>query len=241
MAIISLIGSTVGSAINGGNVTLTLPGNYSSGNVAIVVVTLGTSTTATLACASSSGGAFTQIVTTVASSFARFGVFRTVISSTSALTQAVITGTASALDTTVAGIHIFRNVDQVTPEDVTATSTTGASTTPDSPSITVTSCGCAIISAVGTSLISTLTAPSSWLNATTKTTNDTNDATIGQAWITNATTNAFDPASWTSTTTTPWCSATIALRPVAYTWDEMGVISDSDVVKASRTTVVRSY
>lgn len=240
MPIITFVGSTGGNAINGGNVTLTYRGQYSSNAYALVAVTLATSKASVLAVASSSGAAFTQVVTTIASSYARFGVFRRLLGS-SAETQCTITGTGGSTDATSCVIHLFRNVDITTPEDATATSTTGASSTPDSPSITVASCGCAIISAIGISILASPTAPSSFLNLTMASGNDTRDATTSQAWITNLTTGAFNPAAWGSTLSNQWCSATIALRPAAFIWDEVGITSAEAAVKEARLTIIRSY
>jgi hypothetical protein len=239
MPIITFVGSTGASALNGGNATITYPGQYSSNACAIVAVTLGTSRTTALAVASSSGAAFTQIVATIVSSNARFGVFRRLLGS-SAETQCTVTGSALAVDSTTSVLMLFRDVDATTPEDATATSTTGSGTAPLGPSITVVSCGCAIITAVGISLNSAPTAPSSFLNATSKATTDTDPATTAQAWITNKTTAVYTPTAWTSTTAS-WCSATIALRPISSFWYEMGYIGADPVVMEANRTVIRSY
>lgn len=246
---ISLIGSTMAGALNGGNVTITLPGTYSSGDVAVVNVTLGTSKATVLSVASSSGAAYTQIVTTIVSSLVRFGVFRQVIPSTG-YTQFTVTGAGGSTDSTCSIVHIFTGVDQTTPEDVTATSTTGNSATPDSPSITVASCSDAIVTSVGWSVSARLlTAPTSFSDALTEQSSDTRPAQAGQAWITNATTSAFDPASWTSTgAASGWCAATIALKPFvlvssAEQWAAImaGPDISSSVVDEARRVVVRSY
>jgi len=213
---ITFVGATSGGAINGGDATITLPGTYSAGDYSIVGVTLATSKAATLSVTSSSGDAYTQIVTTIDTSNTVFGVFRRLIVSTGE-TQITVTGTAGASDTTTGIVMIFDGVHPYTPEDVTPTSTNGASATPDSPSITVVSCSDVIITAVGfgTTLtaVNPPTPPSSFLNPTTANSTDTNSAKSGMAWITNATTAAFNPAAWTSTASVTWASATIALRP----------------------------
>ncbi len=242
MTAIALVGSTGGGAINGGNVTLTYPAG-SVGNCSIVTVTLGTSKASTLSVTSSSGAAsfYTQIVTTLQSSNVRFGVFRRIVQS-SAETSVIVTGTGGSTDATSGVMHVFSNVDRTTPEDVTATSTNGASTTPDSPSITVASCGDAIMSAVGIGIVSAPTAPSSFLNSQVATGSDTNPITSAAAWITNASTAAFNPTTWTSTTAT-WTSATIALRR-AFGHDTGGfdVMDSSEILaREERTTIVRSY
>lgn len=241
---ISFIGSTGGSAINGGNVTLTLPGTYSSGDVAVVTVTLGTSKATSLSVASSSGGAFSQIVTTTNSSFARFGVFRQVLASTTSV-QAVITGSGGSTDSTSGVVHIFRGVDNTTPEDATPTSTTGSGTSWDSPSITPVTSNDVILTCVGGQTILAITAPSSFSDATTASGNDTFDCRSGQAWITNATTSAFDPAAWTSTATVSWVAATVALRPFIppdIFWASFAAGPDiAPQIDEMRRVTVRSY
>ncbi len=241
MSAISLAGSTGGSALNGGTVTLTYPAAArANGNVAVCVVTLGTAAATALAVASSSGAAYTQIVTTVQSSNVRFGVFRRILQST-AETQAVITGTGGSTDTTSGVIMIYSAVDRTTPEDVTATSTNGSGTSPNSPSITVASSGDAIITAIGIGLVSVPTAPSSYANTTIASGADTRPATSAAAWITNASTAAIDPAAWASTTAT-WISATIALRrEYDIAANGVGDETEASIVRESRRVVVRSY
>lgn len=241
MTDISFVNSTGGGAINGGNVTLTYPAGVGPGDCSIVTVTLGTSKTTTLSVTSSSGAAsfYSQIVTTIQSSFVRFGVFRRIIASSAEL-SCIVTGSGGSTDATSAVIHVFENVDRTTPEDVTATSTNGGSTTPDSPSITVASCGCAIISAVGIGIVSAPTAPSSFVNSQVATGSDTHPITSAAAWITNNSTAAFNPTTWTSTSAT-WASATIALRRAYDQGFEKGWRSDSEQVDEMRRVVVRSY
>lgn len=247
---ISFIGSTGGSAINGGNVTLTLPGTYKAGDVAIVNITLGTSKATTMSVASSSGGAYDQIVSTITSSLVRFAVFAETIPSTGALTQAVITGTGGSTDATAAVVHIFRGCElssvasgQIDGQDVAATSTTGATANPDSPSITVASCSCVVITSVGFGIINALTAATSWLNATTAVGNDTNPANAAQAWITNVSTSALNPVQWTSTgVADTWCSATIALKPSIDYGSVFGTQMDMGAdAERAKTFAIESY
>lgn len=242
MTAISLIGSTGGGATNGGNVALTYP-SPARGNVAVVTVCIGTGTAPTLAVVSSSGGAgfFTQIVSTIRSSNHSFGVFRRVISSPLEL-GCRVNGNGLSTSSVTAVLHMFANVDRTTPEDVTPTSTNGASTTPDSPSITVASCGCAIVSAIGLGLVSAPTAPSSFLNSQVATGADTVPASAAAAWITNASTAAFNPTTWTSTSQV-WISATIALRR-AFGHDTGGSAigtRSAAQVQEQRRVVVKSY
>lgn len=219
---IAFAGSVTGSATNGGNVTLTIPSSAAViGNCAVIAVTLGTTRLTALAVASSTGIAYTQIVTTTVSSFARFGVFRRIFASTAEVTL-TITGTAGTSDAAACACLIFSGVSTSAPEDATPTSTTGASTTPDSPSITVTQSNCAIISPVGVAgSLLVPTAPSSFLNAISTDGNDTLDAATFSAWISNTSTSPYDPTPWGISVPRTWLSATIALAPAgapSFTW-----------------------
>ena len=241
---ITFVGATTGSAINGGNATVTLASSRVAGDYIVVAVTQGTSKTSTLTVTTSSGLSYTQIVTTIVSSLTRFGVFRRILGSSDE-TSIIIGGTGGSSDCVTAVSHIFDGVDPTTPEDVTATSTIGSGTTPDSPSITVVTSNDVIVSAVGNSIVGGgITAPASFSDATNVTGNDTRDATTAQAWILNNSTSAFSPGSWTSTAAAGWCSATIALRPfippdLGYPLPE--VTSADEVAREARRTVVRSY
>lgn len=210
---ISFVGSSIQAVGNGGNATIDFS-PVAVGDYVLLAATLGTSRTTGMAVTSSSGASvYTTVVSTVTSSFARFAMFRHIVASTGE-TTVTVTGTAGASDSLAAVAMVFRGVDPTTPEDVTATSTTGSGTTPDSPLITVASCGCAIISAFGAQINdAAVTPPSSFLNATTINNNDTLDATTGQAWLTYSSTAPFDPTSWTNLISATWVSATVALRP----------------------------
>jgi hypothetical protein len=247
---VQFIGTTSGSAINGGNVAITYPGPFKSSDVAIVTVSICTSLAATLAVVSSSGGAlYTQIVTTIRTSNLSFGVFRRVIASTAEQAISITGGAARALTSVTGVVHIFRGVDTTTPEDVAATSTNGGSTSADPPSITPASFGCGIVASMGrgTSISATLTGPSGFLNFQSTTANDTDPATVGQAWIGNGSTSPADPGVFASSVTGTWCSATVALRPLALTsaagdpWRSMGENSADYLVREALKTVVRSY
>lgn len=243
---ISFVGSTGGGSLNGGNVTMTIPGTYDEGDVVYIAATLGTSRTTSPTVRSSSGGTsstlFTEVITAANSSYCRFSVFRLKITSTAAQTQAVVIGTANSTDATAGVCLVFRGVENASPEDVTATSTTGSGANADSPSITVASCSDAIISAIGIQFVSVPTAPSSFLNSVVANANDTIDATAGMAWITNVSTAAFNPTAWTSTAAS-WCSATIAVRPANITgWSATpGMTATNSRINEDRRVVVRSY
>lgn len=230
---ITFVGSSVAeaSATNGGTATITLGSALEIDDVAIVAVTLGTSRTisaaSSLTVTTSDGTAYTQIVPTVTSSFAKFSVWRLVLSS-SQIGQAVCPGTGASSDSNAAVALTFRGVRSSAPEDVSPTSTSGTLSQPDSPSITVASSDDAVITAVGQQVNdTTVTAPSSFLNQIDINANDTWDATTGMAWITLASTSAFNPAAWSNFSIgTGWASATVALKAaeqLVFTWQDYGL------------------
>lgn len=222
---ITVVGSTTGSANNGGNVTLTFTGIASSDYI-IVSATRGTSRTAAMTVTSSSGGSYTNLLGgTITSSGCQFSVWGQLVSSAGTPTQAIIAGTAASSDSCCAVGSFWRGVRSSAPADATATSTTGNSSTPDSPSITVvnTDLGDVIITAIGQQATGvTLTPPASFASLGTISVNDNWDAAGGQAWITYASTAAINPALWTSTLSAGWGAATIALAviPVSFTWQD---------------------
>lgn len=219
---IAFVGSSAQGVTNGGNATITFS-PVSSGNYILVAATLGTTrTTGMVISGSAAGLTYTTILSTITSSFARFAMFRRLAASTTETTVS-ITGTGGTSDSLAAVAMVFSGVDPTTPEDATVTSTTGSGTTPDSPSITVESCGCAIISAFGAQISdTTVTAPSSFLNQTNINANDTIDATTGQAWLTYNSTAPINPTAWSNLTTATWISATVALRPFVppFVWQD---------------------
>lgn len=118
-------------------------------------------------------------------------------------------------------VHVFRNVDPVTPMDVTATYATGTGTgRPDPAAIEPVTAGawiCAFYaSAAGTG--AAYTAPTDfatdWLGGTTA---DTADCMTGGGYYTGWTTGSYNPAAITAGGTTnaadTWTATTIALRP----------------------------
>lgn len=221
---ISFIGSAEAQAINGGNVTVTLPGGMQTGDVVIATVSQGSTRTTAMTCTSSAGTTYTQLVTTLASSAvtSRFSVWRRIMPA-AVETQILANGTGGSSDACAVVCQVFRGVDQTTPEDATATSTNGSGTTPDSPSITVVKPGDAIISCVQSGISdTTVTAPSSFLNQVDINSADTLVTTAGMAWITHNSSAAFNPTSWSNFTSAAWTSATVALRQAvpAHGWTD---------------------
>lgn len=217
---ITVVESTTGSANNGGSVTLTF--TLSASDYIVVTATRGTSRTGAMTVTSSSGGSYTNLLgATLQSSSCQFSVWGQLVGSAGTPTQAIITGTANASDSTCAVGSVWRGVRSSAPTDATTTSTTGNSSTPDSPSITVDNSdgGDVIITAIGQQATGvTLTPPSSFTSLGTVSVNDNWDAAGGQAWLTYASTSAINPAAWASTLAAGWGSATIALRQIPVTF-----------------------
>jgi len=141
-------------------------------------------------------------------------------------TSVVITGgSGNAADGISIAIHVYRNIDQATPFDVTRT-TFGAlnGAIPNPPAITPVTSGALIVVAAGAAHDATaaglFTASylSDFITATTVALAETNDATVGMGNVT-WTSGAYDPAAWTFTgtggTAANWSynSVTMALRP----------------------------
>lgn len=209
---ISFIQAAENGVANGGNPTLTFAStSVQAGDVVVVAYAVPRTLTMNVT-SSSTGTAYTQCVTTLTNGNLNFSVWYRVIGASEV--QAICTGTGNAQDGDTAVGFAFRGVDTTNPLDVTATSTTGTGTTPQSPAITpATPLNNIVISAVG-SLVSdtTVTAPSSWLNQTDVDAVDTRSTTTGMCWLSYSSTTALTPASWTNFTSAAWASATIALK-----------------------------
>lgn len=221
---ITVVGSTTGFVNNGGNVTLTFTGIASSDYI-IVSATRGTSRTGAQTVTSSSGGSYTALVSTITSSGCQFSIWGQLVSSAGTPTQAIIAGTGGSSDSCCAVGSFWRGVRSSAPTDATTTSTTGNSSTPDSPSLTVVNAdlGDVIITAIGQQATGvTLTPPTSYTSLGTISGNDNWDSAGGQAWLTYTSTAPVNPANWTSTLVAGWGSATIALAtiPVIFTYQD---------------------
>lgn len=217
---IAFEGSVSGSATNGGTVTLTIPSSAAVANNTVIVVhtinSTRTFTSTTWTVTSSTGINYTEIQTPVGQTgWIKFNVGRRIMTSTGEVTLTVL-GSGQLTDTTAGLALIFSGVSTSTPEDTTPTSTIGLTANPDSPSITTVTAnaGVVIYGSIGNSTI--LTAPTSFLNLVRTNVNDTNPVAAAMAWITIASTGAFNPAAFTGgLTSTGWVSGTLALRPDA--------------------------
>lgn len=110
--------------------------------------------------------------------------------------------------------QVYRNVDPSKPLDVTSTTATGSSTTPDSPSISPTSQNCMILSAAVIATSSAPTRPEGYTRNNFANADDTSaDSCAMMAFKTLIDASAENPPSWTGATSGGWCSATLALKP----------------------------
>ena len=231
---ITFVGSTpVGSAIDGGNVTLNLTGASglldSSGAQAtllqndVVFVAYGIGANADFAMATTSSG-WTKHHENYynRTSDANFAVFYKIMGSTPD-TSFVAVGNGNTGHGTLAVAFAFRGVDS-TVFDVTSTSASlDGGSRPDPPSITPVTSGAWILAggagATGTAVA--LTNPGD-LSTTTNhfrsgTVAEALDCCLAMGIKTNWTSGAFDPAMFgggTNGAGDSWCAITIALKPV---------------------------
>lgn len=130
-------------------------------------------------------------------------------------------GSGVTTSVSVCAVHVWRNVDQTTPLDVTSTTATGANSgVPNGPAITPVTSGAVVVTAgLGTSAaaITEVTVPTGYGNLVSA--NPASDpgltARIGvasKAWVSGA----EDPAAWGGFDTAnvnSWGAVTLAIRP----------------------------
>jgi len=206
---ISEVGTpTTDSAINGGALNVSMPTGVATGDVVYVGVAFNS------AQGSFPPSGWTQIGSTVVSTV-RVSVIRKIMGAVPDSSVSVPGNNGSS--NSESGIAIaFRNVDQTTPEDSTATTASAGSGSPNSPSITPTTTGAAVIAYSATSLVDTTGTggPSGYSDFTQRSSNDTNSTTSYLAWIASRTGGvAEDPGSISGVTSAAWGAFTIAVRP----------------------------
>lgn len=228
---IAFLGLAEASAINGGSLTLNFPSSAQVAGAYVIVAYAVPQVPFTMGVTSSStSDAYTSIASTTNTNL-NFAVFRKFIAAGE--TQAICTGTGRSSDGDTAVCLIFSGVSTSAPESVTPTTATGASATPDSPSITVGSANNVVISAVAQAATdTTVTAPTSFVNQVDINANDTLDTTTGMANIVLTSSGAFNPASWTNFTAgVAWTAASIAIAPSTvptFTFFDMSIYSNPD-------------
>lgn len=210
---LTYVGSTFGFAINGGNPTLDLTALTGGAAAAAIegdlVIVIGGHSDAANAGVSTSG--FTEIVDT--GTTAHLSISWKIMGAVPDTTINCI-GSGDANDGVAYCCMVWRGADPARPIDVTTTTATGTSTTPDSPSITPGSDDVAIISAVLSATFGgTLVRPQHFCRTVNGSADDTSDATAAMSYRTNRFKGAINPPSWTGFTSGTWTAATIAVRP----------------------------
>lgn len=220
---VSLVGTGtfIKSTGNGSSSTLTFStGGAAAGDMVIAywVHTRGALTTQLV---SSAGTAYTEIEALASGNLGIEGGYRVLTSSETTVTSCA---TGSAQDSVVLAAIVLRGV--ASPPVVVDISTTGTSSNPNSPALTVAGPNDAVITAYAI-LANTpsLTAPSGFSNIVSSGATDTRSCAGGLSWkSTNG--GVTDPSSWTGAGATGvnWIANTITVRstePIPFTWFSM--------------------
>jgi hypothetical protein len=226
---IEFVGSAEGSAVNGANVTLTLP-TAQQNDLVIVAYAIGDndSVDQNMAMVTADYNEVADLFSDETALDLNLGVFWKVMGATPD-TTAVVDGALSGLsgaDAAVAAVAmVFRGVDTTTPMDVAATTDTGIDTMhPNPPSINHNNPSGVWTVIVGASA-HTLGAAGTYTFPTGYTTNkledgenDTSDVTVGMGYNTGPS-DPEDPGVMTHSGTDNvaycWAAVTMALRPAA--------------------------
>mgnify|MGYP001604268791 CR=1 FL=1 len=221
---ISFIGSDVGSAANGADVTIQLPAHL-AGDLIIVAYAIGDNDGVNFTMAIASPTGYTKVADLFADDAqdANLGVFWK-IAATNNETNPVVDGLGGA-DAAVAGVvMVFRGVDQTTPMDVTPTTATGINTMhPDPPSLdhlNPAGVWTVIAGAAGHTLTTgSFTFPTGYtVNKVDRAQDDTSDVTVGLGYNT-APADPENPGVMThagaDSVNFAWGAVTMALRPAS--------------------------
>lgn len=220
---ITFIGSASGEAINGGDVTVTLPtGSMVTNDLIIVSGGIGDNDNIDFNMAMVTSG-YTEVADLYSNDLVdnHLGVYWKLWDG--AETTAVFDGQGGTDASAAAIAMVFRGVDTTTPMDVTPTTATGIDTAnPNPPSINHnnpsgvwTVCAGASTNNGGTS--TTFTFPTGYTtNAVSLSSDDSADVTVGMGYNTSPA-DPEDPGVMTYSTVDSlnfaWCACTIALRP----------------------------
>lgn len=222
---ISFIGSTSGSNINAGSITLTLPGSMATNDLILIAYGVGDDDFTQPTLAMTTAG-YTELTSSTLSAdggtggdgnLAVFYKFHNG-SDTQAITTASGTGSDSS---TAAALMVFRGVATVAqsgPLEIaiqTATATSGGDPNPPQVSgFTESTSWVVIASALGNAANLTLTAPAGYTtNAVNVRGNDTFDVSVGLAYRSSGISDPENPAVFTdSGAGVAWCAATMVLK-----------------------------
>ena len=211
---ISIVGTPQsGSAINGGNVTLTFDGTPAQNDVVIVIGGSGTFRTPN---PTAPGTGYTQIALDASTIY--FGAWYKRLGA-SPDASVVCNGTGNVNDATSYVSYVLRGVDTSTALDATAT-TAGetTSTNPDAPSITTVTNGAWVIACAGSRINdASITAPSGYSNQVSATNTDAFSLSVSAATKEVTTAGAENPASFTTWSSAAWFAISNAIRPATTT------------------------
>jgi hypothetical protein len=201
---------TTGSAINGGNITLSLPTGRVAGDVVVVFY----ATNAVSGGGTSSSG-WTQIGSNLGAT-TRIQVFRKVMGA-SPDANIVLVGTTAAADSSSAIAIAFSGVNNATPEDAAVPQgATGSSTNPDPAAITPITTGAVAIAYAATSVVDTTgtSGPTGYSNFTQVSSSDTNSTTSYLAWKGALAGGVSEnPSAFTGVSTAAWAAYSVVLKP----------------------------
>ncbi len=210
---ITLVGTgQIGTAVDGGDVTLTFDGSPAENDMVLVYGAPALITAPSIVTAG-----YTTILTFTGGAGHKAGIVARKFLGASPDATVVGEGGGDSRDAVLYGSYVFRGVDLTTPIDVTSVTAygDGAGLTHDAPSITTVTDDAWVIALI-LSLTASITGNpvSGYGNALTGSRADT--FTIAGASCTKqvVTAGAENPPAWTSNGAT-WSAATIALRPAA--------------------------
>lgn len=204
---------TTGSAVNGGDITLSLPSGLVQNDVVVVAFGL-----AQAFGGGTSSAGWTQLGSTTdtgGSPGARTEMWRKVMGA-SPDSSIVLTGSADITLASSAIAIAFSGVDTTTPEDATPTSAIGAASLPDPPSVTPNTTGAVsiIFAAVPAVDITGTGAPAGYGDFTQVVGDDNKDVTSYLAWKSGLTGGTpEDPGTFTGTPIGLWAAWTVILKP----------------------------
>jgi hypothetical protein len=226
---ITLVGTNSGSAGNGNDVTVSIPGGTVQDD--IVLVMGGHGNTAGDAGVNSAG--YTEVIDRDRGACQLSVSWRRMPSSVPSSVDCK--GSGNAADAAAYVVMVFRGVDTSTAIDVTSTSDESTGNTPNSPLITTVTDGAAVISCfIQASNETSLTQPSGYVNKIQESKTETSPVTVAAAWDAISPAGGENPGPWTGLPSAAWVAATIALRPAA-----AGVVEDS--VFSATGTVTPSW
>lgn len=215
---ITFFGSATAGNTNGATATLTLPSSAVVVGNQVVVLSVVSRTGSNQTVTSSTGAIYSTVQAPVASTsaLASLAVFSRRIISTGEITVSC-SGTGNIQDVTMALAYIYQDSNGA--PTLSANSTTSAGTTPNSPAVTAQSSSTVVISGFGAGgADTTVTAPTSYLNALSTTRSDTRTGTAAMAWVTVGTAGSFDPTGWSGLTSASWVAVSVAINPAPTWW-----------------------